>query len=145
MRVYERKKKLHSLLQALTGEMSSSSNTTMSRRTTSGKGTTARRCRQSLVIAGAAGLVLIGITGVAEAQVPQQDAPSVQKVSREQADKIMNMNYKEFAELRESAKRPKGYRWDTDGCTPDWAPKYFTTFSLKTGKGWRKLGACVRL
>ena len=89
--------------------------TPMFQQTTSRTRTPVRRWRQSLVIAGAAGVVLTGITGVAEAQAPQQDAPSVQKVSREQADKMMKMNYKEFAELRKSAERPKGYRWDTDG------------------------------
>jgi Prokaryotic phospholipase A2 len=115
----------------------SSSSMPTSQQTISGKRTAVRRWRQSLVIAGAAGVVLTGITGVAEAQALQQDAPSVQKVSREQADKIMNMNYKEFAELRKSAKRPKGYRWDTDGCTPDWAPKYFTKACYLHDFGYR--------
>ncbi|MGH8565351.1 MAG: hypothetical protein ACREXW_15185 [Gammaproteobacteria bacterium] len=98
--------------------MRSRNNTSTSQQTTFWTRIAVQWWRWSFVIASAVGVLLTGITEVAEAQAPQQDAPSVQKVSREQADKIMNMNYKEFAELRKSAKRPKGYRWDTDGCTP---------------------------
>jgi hypothetical protein len=93
---------------------------------------------QSLVIASVAAVVL---TGVAEAQLPQRDAPSVQQVSREQADKIMRMNYKQFAELRTSAARPTGYRWDSDGCTPDWAPQYFTRACDLHDFGYRNYGS----
>jgi hypothetical protein len=72
------------------------------------------------------GVALAGIIGVAEVQAPPQDAPSVQHVSREQTNKIMRRNYKEFAALRRSAQRPQGYRWDTNSCTPDWAQQSFT-------------------
>jgi len=93
---------------------------------------------QSLVIASAAGVIL---TGVAEAQASQQDTPSVQRVSRAQADKIMQMNYKEFDALRGSAKRPQGYRWDSDGCTPDWASPYFTRTCYLHDFGYRNYGS----
>jgi len=120
---------------------SSRKGTTMFQQTTFRKWTAVRRWWQSLVIASATGVVLTEIPGVAEAQAPQQDAPSVQKVSREQADRIMQMNYKEFAELRQSATRPQGYRWDTDGCTPDWAPKYFTRACYLHDFGYRNYGS----
>jgi hypothetical protein len=57
-----------------------------------------------LAIASAAEMILTMITGVAQAQAPQQPAPSVQQVSRAQADKIMQLNYKEFAALPSSAR-----------------------------------------
>jgi hypothetical protein len=97
-----------------------------------------RRWRQSLVIASLAGMVLIGVT---EAHASQQDAPPVQQVSREQADKIVQLNYKQFATLRASAKRPTGYRWDSDGCTPDWAPRYFTRACYLHDFGYRNYGS----
>jgi Prokaryotic phospholipase A2 len=114
--------------------------TMMSQQATSCRRTAVGRRRQSL-IAGALGVVLTGISVVAEAQVLQQAATSVQQTSREQADRILNMNYKEFAELRQSATRPKGYRWDTDGCTPDWAPKYFTRACYLHDFGYRNYGS----
>jgi len=79
--------------------------------------------------------------GVAKAQAPLQEAPSAQQVSRAQADKIMQLNYKAFAELRKSPKRPQGYRWDSDGCTPDWAPPYFTRACYLHDFGYRNYGS----
>jgi hypothetical protein len=114
----------------------------MFQQTISGKRTAVRRWwRQSLVIAGATGVILAGITAVTAAQAPQPDTPSGQHVSREQADMIMQMHYQEFAKLRQSAERPKGYRWDTDGCTPDWAPKYFTRACYLHDFGYRNYGS----
>jgi Prokaryotic phospholipase A2 len=99
------------------------------------------RMRQDLWAA-AASAAWIFLTGfIARAQVPVQNARSAQNVSREEADKIMRLNYKAFAKLRESPMRPKGYRWDTDGCTPDWAPKYFTRACYLHDFGYRNYGS----
>jgi hypothetical protein len=51
-----------------------------------------------------------GLTGNTHAQVGQQATASKQQVSREQADRTMNMNSREFAALRASATRPNGSR-----------------------------------
>jgi hypothetical protein len=60
--------------------MRASTSTPMFQQTTSLTRTAVRWWRQSLVIAGAAGVVLTGITTVAEARAPQQDAPSVAQI-----------------------------------------------------------------
>lgn len=97
-----------------------------------------RRRRRSVVIAVIAGAVL---TGTAQSAGAHPGAPSVQDVSRAEADRIMKMDYKEFATLRTSGDRPSGYRWDTDGCTPDWAPKYFTRACHLHDFGYRNYGS----
>jgi hypothetical protein len=91
---------------------------------------------QSLVAACAAGVMLTGV-----AQAAQHLAPPAQQVSRAQADTIMQLNYKQFTVLRTSAQRPAGYRWDTDGCTPDWAPRYFTRACYLHDFGYRNYGS----
>jgi hypothetical protein len=94
---------------------------------------------RSLVTGTAIGSFVIGVT--AYAQASGQKGGSGQSVSRAEADRILNMNYEAFAKLRESSTRPKGYRWDTDGCTPDWAPKYFTEACYLHAFGYRNYGS----
>jgi hypothetical protein len=68
--------------------MRASTSTPMFQQTTSLTRTAVRWWRQSLVIAGAAGVVLTGITTVAEARAPQQDAPSVAQIDGVRLDRF---------------------------------------------------------
>src|SRR5437762_3219103 len=97
--------------------------------------------RRRLGIGGSVGALLIALIGVADARPMAQARSVTASVSRDQADRIMKMNYTQFAAPRSSAARPLGYRWDTDGCTPDWAPRYFTRACYLHDFGYRNYGS----
>jgi hypothetical protein len=105
------------------------------------------RRRRDPGIRGTAGAPLIGfvgffgLIGAVEARPAPQERSAHASVSRDEADRIMRMDYEEFAALRSSAERPAGYRWDTDGCTPDWAPRYFTRACHLHDFGYRNYGS----
>jgi hypothetical protein len=96
----------------------------------------AQRCRTISVIC-TAGLLAAFVLRAQTTKQPEQ-SPAV---SRKEADRIMNLNYREFAKLRKLPTRPEGYRWDTDGCTPKWAPKYFTEACYIHDFGYRNYGS----
>jgi hypothetical protein len=86
-------------------------------------------------------LIVASVAVVIAARLDGLPLSAGQGVSRAEADRIMQMDYRAFAALRQSPQRPAGYRWDTDGCTPDWAPTYFTRACHLHDFGYRNYGS----
>jgi hypothetical protein len=105
-----------------------------------GAGASQRWWRKTLIVVCLVEIVLGEISGLPASSRRVQQIPDTWG-DRKAADRIMHLDYKQFAALRSSPARPEGYRWDTDGCTPDWSPKYFTRACYLHDFGYRNYGS----